>query len=175
MANLLDATLTKTGGVLLRFNLQTCQHSTAYVDIARTPGAAFSYIGMHPCASADSHRSDLIFFRRSLRRRRIGFRGPRSSSIRRELTPDLIPEADVSFAVTGSTARISTFARRMERFSALEVRPKNPNGAGSSSSCVADTASRHRPIGIPAARRLHVVMMDARPRRQRRPSPLTAG
>src|SRR6266550_3935446 len=37
--------------------------------------------------------------------------------IRRELTPDLIREADASFAVTGQAARNSTCPHRMERFS----------------------------------------------------------
>src|SRR5258708_39396207 len=50
--------------------------------------------------------------------------------IRRELTPDLIQEADVSFAVTGSTREdFDVRAPDGTLLRGWKVRPKNPNGS----------------------------------------------
>ena len=50
--------------------------------------------------------------------------------IRRELTPDLIREADASFAVTGSTREnFEVFAPDGVLLRGWKVRPKNPNGS----------------------------------------------
>src|SRR5438445_504328 len=50
--------------------------------------------------------------------------------IRRELTPDLIREADASFAVTGSTREdFDVHAPDGTLLRGWKVRPKNPNGS----------------------------------------------
>jgi alpha-beta hydrolase superfamily lysophospholipase len=79
----------------------------------------------------DSHRSDSVALPAALVRRGGWLAGPAFlHPIRRELTPDLIREADSSFAATGSTREdFDVTAPDGSLLRGWKVRPKNPNGS----------------------------------------------
>src|SRR6266403_3791636 len=100
--------------------------------IPRTPGIAFSYIGIAPMRRRLIRIALILLFFPPLAAAVAGwFVGPAFlHPIRRELTPDLIHEADVSFAVTGSTREdFDVRAPDGALLRGWKVRPQNPNGS----------------------------------------------
>src|SRR5467141_5390235 len=100
--------------------------------IPRTPGIAFSYIGIAPMRRRLIRIALILLFFPPLAAAVAGwFVGPAFlHPIRRELTPDLIREADASFAVTGSTREdFDVRAPDGALLRGWKVRPKNPNGS----------------------------------------------
>src|SRR5712664_4352889 len=114
--------LRKTGGVPSADGAPT---------IPRTPGIAFSYIGIAPMRRRLIRIALILLFFPPLAAAVAGwFVGPAFlHPIRRELTPDLIREADASFAVTGATREdFDVRAPDGVLLRGWKVRPKNPNG-----------------------------------------------
>src|SRR6267378_788033 len=100
--------------------------------IPRTPGIAFSYIGIAPMRRRLIRIALILLFFPPLAAAVAGwFVGPAFlHPIRRELTPDLIREADASFAVTGSTREdFDVRAPDGALLRGWKVRPKNPSGS----------------------------------------------
>src|SRR6267378_2505946 len=100
--------------------------------IPRTPGIAFSYIGIAPMRRRLIRIALILLFFPPLAAAVAGwFVGPAFlHPIRRELTPDLIREADASFAVTGSTREdFDVRAPDGALLRGWKVRPKKPNGS----------------------------------------------
>src|SRR5467141_1627264 len=100
--------------------------------IPERQATTFSYIGMVPMRRRLIRIALILLFFPPLAAAVAGrLVGPAFlHPIRRELTPDLIREADVSFAVTGSTREdFDVRAPDGALLRGWKVRPKNPNGS----------------------------------------------
>jgi fermentation-respiration switch protein FrsA (DUF1100 family) len=99
--------------------------------VTRTPWTTFSYLGIGPMRRRLIRIALILLLLPPLLSAVAGWlAGPAFlHPIRRELTPDLLREADVSLAVTGSTREdFDVRAPDGALLRGWKVRPKNPNG-----------------------------------------------